>query len=46
MKVYIINLKKDTDRKEYIKEELSNYSFLHINFIEAIYGKSMCKHSI
>lgn len=46
MQTYIINLKKDTDRKEYIKEELSIYHFLHINFTEAINGKSMSEQEL
>ena len=31
METYIINLEKDTDRKEYISTLLSNYPCFHLN---------------
>ena len=39
METYIINLEKDTDRKEYISTLLSNYPCFHLNFINAVNGK-------
>ena len=36
MKVYIINLKRCPERKVYMNQILSQYTFLDIEFIEAV----------
>ena len=39
IETYIVNLKTSTERKEYMKNLLSEYSFLNTNFIEAVDGR-------
>lgn len=41
MKVYVINLKHSTDRKAYMQELLQPYSFLDVEFVEAIDGRCL-----
>lgn len=43
MKTYIINLKKDTDRRKYILELLGDMDFLDKEFLEAVYGKELSR---
>ena len=46
IKTYIINLKRSTDRKRYITQEVSSYAFLDIEWIDAIDGKQMSEMEI
>lgn len=39
MKLYIINMLKDIERKEYITEQLKNLDITNYEFITAVYGK-------
>lgn len=39
MKAYVINLKRCSDRKIYMKQLLSQFDFLDVEFIEAVDGK-------
>ncbi len=45
IKIYIINIKRDTKRKKYM-ESLCNKFNLNVEFIEAIYGKEITQESI
>jgi len=45
LKIYIINLKKDIEKKEYMKRLCEEYD-LDVEFIEAVYGKSLTKNEI
>lgn len=46
MKTYIVNLAKDTSRKEYMTELLRPYSFLDVEFVEAVYGKALSPEEV
>lgn len=39
--VYVINLKKDVERKIYMKKILSSFRNCSIKFVEAVYGKEL-----
>lgn len=39
MKVYVINLKRSSDRRSYMERLLKQYTFLDVEFIEAIDGR-------
>lgn len=39
MKTYIVNLEKDTERKEYMENLLNPLTFLERSYIKAVYGK-------
>lgn len=41
MNTLIVNLARDVERKEYMKNLLSRYPFLNSTFIEAVYGKAL-----
>ena len=41
MKTYIVNLKKDIERREYISKLLNDADFLDKEFLEAVYGKEL-----
>lgn len=41
MKTYIVNLKKDTERREYITDLLADKVFLDKEFLDAVYGKEL-----
>lgn len=45
IRIFVINLKKDTEKKEYMKELCQRYN-LHVEFIEAICGSALSKHEI
>ena len=46
MKVYIINLKRCPERKVYMNQILSQYTFLDIEFIEAVDGSLLTKKEL
>lgn len=46
MKTFIVNLQKDTKRKEYIINHLKPYSFLDKKIIKAVYGKSLSNQEL
>ena len=46
VKTYIINLKRSTDRKRYITQEVSNYTFMDIEWMDAIDGKQLSQMEI
>ena len=39
--IYVINLKKDLDRKQYMEKILSSCKECNIEFVEAVYGKKL-----
>lgn len=41
MKTYIVNLEKDTIRREYVTELLRPYEWMDCTFVKAVYGKSL-----
>ena len=42
VKVYVINLKASTDRKQYIEQLLSPYQdFMDVHFVEAVDGRGL-----
>lgn len=41
MKTYIVNLKKDTERRKYISDLLKDTDFLDKEFLDAVYGKEL-----
>lgn len=43
MKTFIINLERSVDRRTYMEQQCSKLSFLNIEFINAIDGRSMSK---
>ena len=46
MKAYIINLPKDTERREHISHVLAPYSWMEKEYVEAIYGKELTEAEI
>lgn len=46
MKTYIVNLKKDTERKNYMTALLKGMTFLDKEFLEAVYGKELTEDEI
>ncbi|WP_432471664.1 glycosyltransferase family 25 protein [Amphritea sp. HPY] len=46
MDIYVINLKKDTDKKEYIRKHFEEKGIFHYEFIEGVYGKDLSQKKL
>lgn len=46
IKVYVINLPKDTDRRNSVAKELNKISCLNPEFVDAVYGKELGKDKL
>lgn len=46
MRTFIVNLAKDTERKEYITKILHPFPFLDTQFVEAVYGKMLSQEEL
>ncbi|WP_432471660.1 glycosyltransferase family 25 protein [Amphritea sp. HPY] len=46
MNIYVINLKKDTDKKDYITKHFKEKGILNYEFIEAVYGKDLSEEEL
>lgn len=43
---YVINLKHEVGRREYMENLLSSYDFLSVKFVEAVYGKDLSEQEL
>ena len=46
IKTYIINMKESVERRERVLKEVSRYSFLDIEWVEAVNGKQLMEVQI